>query len=123
MDPNLMRTACLEAAFDECVVTEVFHDAHMRHRALARTGFQRGAATSVAAVTDQVRLDASRFRPAANHGKVSPLDGMGTELFAEVSFRFPGVGEDYQAARLLIQPVHGTNRSPPLPQQTGQPIG
>jgi hypothetical protein len=68
MNPDLMCTAGLKAAFDECEFTEVFDNAHVGDRTLPWTALQGGPATAVASVTIQVRLDALRLRLPADHG-------------------------------------------------------
>src|SRR5262249_4846528 len=104
MYPDLMRAAGLQAAFDQRVLTEIFHNPHVSDSTFSWATFQSGPTTAVASVTLQVRFDAPRLCYAANHSQVTALDGMSTELFAEFPFCFPGAGENDQAARLLVQP-------------------
>jgi hypothetical protein len=111
MNPHLVSPAGFEAAFDKRVVAQLFQHAHMGNRALPFVRFRHGSTPAIAPVRDHVRFDARRLGLATNDCQITTLDGMGAELLAQVPFCFLGTSEDHQAARILVQSVHGVYSS------------
>jgi hypothetical protein len=116
MNANLMRTAGLESAFDECMVSELLHDPHMCNSVLAGFGRRCTPAPAISPVSNQIRFEAARRRAAANHSQVATLDGVRAKLTAEIALGLRRSGKHQQSARLLVETVNRAQaeRSPPL---------
>jgi hypothetical protein len=82
-----MRAAGFKAAFDECELSQAFHDPNVRDRALPLAGRYGAAAPAVAAVADKERFNALRLGAAPNHGEINAFDGMISELLTQRAFR------------------------------------
>jgi hypothetical protein len=120
VNANLVRSPGIQPAFDQGVLSQVFQDPYMRYGALAGPplylpptlgGDIEGGAPSpaVTPVADQACLDGPRLSPAADHRRIPALDGVGSELLPQMSFRFRCARENDQAAGLFVEPVDGAD--------------
>jgi hypothetical protein len=113
VNPDLMRAARLQAAFDERVgIPEVLDRPHVRDRGLALFGAAR-AAPAIAPVADQVRADRARADAADTQGEIAAVRGVRPKLLRENPFGRHRASEHHEAARLAVDPVHRPHRRLP----------
>src|SRR5438105_820753 len=119
MNADLVGAAGLQAALDQGVIAELLDDAHMRHGALSLAWLGGAPATSITAVIDKKRFDASGLRPPAHDRQITALDAMRAKLLAEIALRGARACKHHQAARVLVEPMHGPDR----PRLAGAALG
>src|SRR5690348_5791552 len=74
MNPNLMRPARFQAAFDERVLAQLLDNVHMRDRFLADSRQLRAAAQAITPIAHETRTDRSCCGHSQNDGHITPPD-------------------------------------------------
>src|SRR5258706_5364852 len=112
MDSDLMRASGLEPALEQrserfLSRAELFDDRVARARGLALAA-QHGHAFAIERIAPEIALDdaGASARAAPDDSVVDALDGMRGELLGEASHRVLVLGDDQEAAGVLVQPVH-----------------
>src|SRR5436309_15349872 len=106
MNPHLMRAAGFQPTLDEPARPERLDQPHMSDGTLS-IARRAAAASAVAAVADQPRLDAALGRQTADDRQIPPADRMSAELPAEMALRLRRPGEHDEPTRIAIDAVHG----------------
>src|SRR5262249_52353953 len=114
VDADLVLSPGFETALDQRRALKRGNRPYMRDRPLrirrnsapVSPEVAPGAADSVAAVRDQMGVDALRGDRAVRDRVVDALDVVRAELRGEDALRVRGAREDDQAARVLVEPVN-----------------
>lgn len=94
VDAHLVSATSIETTLDEGVTSEFFEQANMRDRSFSLLGFGRAATTSITAIANQVRLNSSGHRGAADDCQIAPFDCVRAKLLAEESSGCWSASED-----------------------------
>ncbi len=102
---DLVRAPGFEAALHERGGAEALDDVDVRARGLA--GRDDGHLGALRRMAPDRRVDRRRAREVAEHDRdVLALDAARRQLPDEIDLRGPGLRDDHEPARVLVEPVH-----------------
>jgi hypothetical protein len=121
MNADLVCPTALEPALDQGEVSKLLEHTYRGDRPLA-AGSGLAAATAVAAVTNQLRLDALGTCVAAHDGEILAIHGVGAELGAEAALGIRRAREYNQAAGIAVEAVDRAEVSRPAIVEQGRQL-
>ena len=108
VDPDLVRPTRRKSALREgCRILEDAEDAIAGHRGFSAAAHHgHGLAVAGIAADGALDLALARLRDAPDDREIGALDPACREIGGERGVRTLGLGDDHEAARILVEPVH-----------------